>query len=113
MLITKILVGVYQIVSLLYWSLVEKIVILLAKDDKDSLHALKIGSTIYSERKKRSFYRQEMLLTAFLLCLNLRDKSCLDLGCHDGFWSFQLGQLGIGKLKGIDFGNANIQRANF
>lgn len=113
MLITKILVGVYQIISFLYWYLVEKIVILLTEDDQDSLHALKIGSRIYSEGKKRSFYRQEMLLTAFLLCLNLRDKSCLDLGCHDGFWSFKLGELGIVKLKGIDFGNANIQRANF
>jgi SAM-dependent methyltransferase len=48
-----------------------------------------------------------------ILFVDLRGKSCLDLACNDGFWSFRLGRFGIGKVVGVDMSWNYILRANF
>jgi 2-polyprenyl-3-methyl-5-hydroxy-6-metoxy-1,4-benzoquinol methylase len=39
--------------------------------------------------------------------------SCLDLACHEGWFSFQIAQRGARSVKGIDLRPDRIERANF
>ncbi len=41
------------------------------------------------------------------------EVSCLDIACHEGWFSFQLAQRGARSVKGIDIRSDRIERANF
>ncbi len=38
---------------------------------------------------------------------------CLDVGCHEGFYSFAMARLGVGRVTGVDVREANLARARF
>ena len=38
---------------------------------------------------------------------------CLDIGCHEGFYSFAMAQLGVGRIMGLDVRQANLNKARF
>ncbi len=38
---------------------------------------------------------------------------CLDIGCHEGFYSFAMARLGIEHITGLDVREANLQKARF
>jgi SAM-dependent methyltransferase len=38
---------------------------------------------------------------------------CLDVGCHEGFYSFAMARLGIERITGLDVRDANLQKARF
>jgi tRNA (mo5U34)-methyltransferase len=42
-----------------------------------------------------------------------REISCLDVACHEGWFSFQIAQRGARLVKGIDIQPERIERANF
>jgi 2-polyprenyl-3-methyl-5-hydroxy-6-metoxy-1,4-benzoquinol methylase len=77
------------------------------------LHNLTIGEFAGGTTKTRSSYREEMLLRTMLLFINTRNKSCLDLACNDGFWSFRLARFGLKRVTGIDVRKESIVKANF
>ena len=80
---------------------------------QDGLHPLVIGESRFGDWRTRSFYREEMLLRAIPLFVEFRGKSCLDLACNNGFWSFRLAPFGISDLTGIDLLAGEVARANF
>ena len=43
----------------------------------------------------------------------LKDISCLDVGCHEGFYSFAMARLGIGRVIGLDVRTENLRKAQF
>jgi 2-polyprenyl-3-methyl-5-hydroxy-6-metoxy-1,4-benzoquinol methylase len=100
----------YQIVSAAHWWMVRRLIRTLGPD---GLHRMVVGETSAGNAKVRSLYREDMLLATALLMLDLRGRSCLDLGCGSGFWSFRLGQLGITRLLGLDIDEGELMRANF
>lgn len=108
--VLKLLLAPYFLMSSIYWWVVK---IIVKAWGRRGLHAISVGDFVAGEWKARSFYRQDMLLRAIPLFVDLRGKSCLDLACADGFWSFRLGYFGIKKLIGIDLSQENILRANF
>ena len=38
---------------------------------------------------------------------------CLDIGCHEGFYSFAMARLGVGRVTGLDVRERNLARARF
>ena len=109
-IILRLVLFPYFIISSLYWGIVKSFAKIWAWR---GLHAISVGDFTGGRWKKRSIYRQEMLLRAIPLFVDLQSKSCLDLGCNDGFWSFRLGQFGIEKLIGIDTDYEYRARFNF
>ena len=101
---------VYRPINLIYFWLVRNII---KSFEGHKLHLTKIGDFTSGEAKTRSIYREDMLLKTFLLFIKIREKSCLDLACNDGFWSFRLGSFGLKSLTGIDGYRPVIERANF
>lgn len=108
-LLRIVLAVYYPINSLSLW-IVRKIIGFWGRK---GLHMISVGEFTTGSVKTRSLYREDMLLKTILLYCNLRGKSCLDLACNDGFWSFRLGRFGIRKLTGVDLGEHEIFRANF
>jgi 2-polyprenyl-3-methyl-5-hydroxy-6-metoxy-1,4-benzoquinol methylase len=43
----------------------------------------------------------------------LRDISCLDVGCHEGFYSLAMARLGVGRVAGLDVREENLTKARF
>jgi tRNA (mo5U34)-methyltransferase len=43
----------------------------------------------------------------------LADISCLDIGCHEGFYSFAMARLGVGRITGLDVRPENLRKARF
>lgn len=79
----------------------------------NGLHQVKFGQHKISEGRKRTEYREELLLKALPLFLDWKGKTCLDLGCNDGRWGLLLAQHGLHTVTGIDLNPANIKKANF
>jgi 2-polyprenyl-3-methyl-5-hydroxy-6-metoxy-1,4-benzoquinol methylase len=101
---------IYYPIQILYFWIVKNII---NSFGGHKLHLTKIGEFTSGVTKTRSIYREDMLLRTLLLFVNIRGKSCLDLACNDGFWSFRLGTFGIRRLTGVDGYKPVITRANF
>jgi tRNA (mo5U34)-methyltransferase len=43
----------------------------------------------------------------------LRDIRCLDVGCHEGYYSVAAAQLGVPEVLGLDIREESLQRARF
>jgi tRNA (mo5U34)-methyltransferase len=43
----------------------------------------------------------------------LKDISCLDIGCHEGFYSFAMARLGVTRVTGLDVRTENLRKARF
>ena len=43
----------------------------------------------------------------------LHEISCLDIGCHEGFYSLAMARLGVGRVAGLDVRNENLTKARF
>lgn len=43
----------------------------------------------------------------------LKQIRCLDIGCHEGFYSFAMAQLGVERITGFDVREANLNKARF
>ena len=43
----------------------------------------------------------------------LPDIACLDVGCHEGFYSFAMAKKGIARVIGVDVRESNLRRARF
>jgi len=43
----------------------------------------------------------------------LAEIACLDIGCHEGFYSFAMARKGIGRMVGVDVRESNLRRARF
>lgn len=43
----------------------------------------------------------------------VRDVECLDIGCHEGFYSLAMARRGVRKVVGVDARPENLQRARF
>ena len=43
----------------------------------------------------------------------LPDVACLDVGCHEGFYSFAMAARGIARVLGVDVRESNLRRARF
>jgi tRNA (mo5U34)-methyltransferase len=43
----------------------------------------------------------------------LADIGCLDVGCHEGFYSFAMAKKGVGRVVGVDVRESNLRRARF
>src|SRR5689334_8417811 len=43
----------------------------------------------------------------------LKNISCLDIGCHEGFYSFAMARLGVGRVAGLDVREENLRKARF
>ncbi|HZU26495.1 MAG TPA: methyltransferase domain-containing protein [Bryobacteraceae bacterium] len=43
----------------------------------------------------------------------LRDIRCLDVGCHEGFYSVAMSRTGVGEVVGVDVRPENLARARF
>lgn len=39
--------------------------------------------------------------------------ACLDIGCHEGFYSIALARRGVGRVVGVDVRESNLRRARF
>ncbi|HWP83567.1 MAG TPA: methyltransferase domain-containing protein, partial [Terriglobia bacterium] len=39
--------------------------------------------------------------------------ACLDIGCHEGFYSFAMARKGVGRVVGVDVRESNLRRARF
>ena len=100
----------YYPINMVYLWIVRIIINVLGKS---GLHLITVGEFTSGTAKTRSLYREDMLLKVILLFIDVRGKSCLDLACNDGFWSFRLGRFGIKRLTGVDIGKREITRANF
>lgn len=108
--VVGLLLAPYYLMSSVYWWMVRSV----AKTwGRLGLHAISVGNLVAGGWKTRSFYREDMLLGTMRLLVDLRGKSCLDLGCADGYWSFRLGYAGVNKCTGVDRDPENIRRANF
>lgn len=108
--VLKIIFSCFALVNSVYWSMIKAIMNVWGRR---GLHLISIGEFTSGSSKKRSIYREEMLLRAIPIFINFRDKSCLDIACNDGFWSFRFGRFGIKRLIGVDTGGDVIARANF
>lgn len=79
---------------------------------KRGLHSVTIGEFKGGLSRKRSSYRENMLIKTILMFINLKNRSCLDLACDDGFWSFRLARFGLKSVSGIDRSKESIAKAN-
>jgi hypothetical protein len=43
----------------------------------------------------------------------MADISCLDMGCHEGFYSIAMAQKGVGRVLGVDIRDDNLRKARF
>lgn len=43
----------------------------------------------------------------------LGEVSCLDIGCHEGFYSFALARMGATRITGLDVREENLRKARF
>ena len=43
----------------------------------------------------------------------LPEVGCLDIGCHEGFYSIAMARLGVGRVVGVDVRESNLRRARF
>lgn len=43
----------------------------------------------------------------------LSDIRCLDIGCHEGFYSIAMARRGVGRVVGVDVRETNLRRARF
>jgi ubiquinone/menaquinone biosynthesis C-methylase UbiE len=43
----------------------------------------------------------------------LRETECLDIGCHEGFYSLAMARRGVRKVVGVDAREENLRRARF
>ncbi|MBI4478424.1 MAG: methyltransferase domain-containing protein [Acidobacteria bacterium] len=43
----------------------------------------------------------------------LAETSCLDIGCHEGFYSIAMARQGVGTVVGLDVRQSNLRRARF
>ncbi|MSO21029.1 MAG: methyltransferase domain-containing protein [Acidobacteria bacterium] len=43
----------------------------------------------------------------------LPEISCLDIGCHEGFYTLAMARLGVGRVAGLDVREENLRRARF
>jgi ubiquinone/menaquinone biosynthesis C-methylase UbiE len=43
----------------------------------------------------------------------LGEINCLDVGCHEGFYSFAMARLGAGHVTGVDVRESNLRKARF
>ena len=43
----------------------------------------------------------------------LHQIRCLDIGCHEGFYSFAMARLGVESITGLDVRDANLNKARF
>ncbi|MCZ2156248.1 MAG: class I SAM-dependent methyltransferase, partial [Bryobacterales bacterium] len=59
--------------------------------------------------------RRRMMETALLEHFGprLRGMRAVDVGCHEGFYSFALRSLGLAEVLGIDYREENLRRARF
>lgn len=59
--------------------------------------------------------RREMAERTVLECFGarLREISCLDIGCHEGFYSLAMARLGVGRVCGLDVREENLTKARF
>jgi tRNA (mo5U34)-methyltransferase len=59
--------------------------------------------------------RREMVERAAVEYFGARlgEINCLDVGCHEGFYSFAMAHLGIGRVIGVDVRESNLRRARF
>lgn len=101
---------VLRMIKVPYWAIVRAIINYWGQR---GLHSIAVGQFAGRHTRPRSSYREDMLLRTILLFVNTRDKSCLDLACNDGFWSFRLARFGLSSVRGIDVGKEPIVRANF
>jgi len=109
-LFAKFIQTAYQPTNKFYYWLVKNII---NNFEGHKLHLTKFGDFISGTSKTRSLYREDMLLKTFLLFVDFRGKSCVDLACNEGFWSFKLGGFGLKSLIGVDGYKPVIERANF
>lgn len=100
----------FFMIKLPYWGLVN---IIIRWWGSTGLHSIRVGEFKGGASKTRSSYREDMLLKTMMLLLDIRGKSCLDLACNDGFWSFRLARLGAKSVKGIDMNRDVLVKANF
>ena len=43
----------------------------------------------------------------------LPEISCIDVGCHEGFYSFAMAKKGVDRIVGVDVRESNLRRARF
>jgi len=108
-MILRVIYILFYLMKIPYWILLRMII---NRWGNQGLHLLTVGEFSGGVFKTRSVYREEMILKTMLLFVNIRDKSCLDLACNDGFWSFRLARFGLKNATGIDLNLSNIIRAN-
>ena len=41
----------------------------------------------------------------------LREIHCLDIGRHEGFYSFEMAKLGVGRVTGLEYRDINLRKA--
>ena len=106
----KVCPMVFYLIKVPYWYMLRIIINYWAKK---GLHSITIGEFTGGTEKTRSSYREEMLLKTMLLYINIKNKSCLDLACNDGFWSFRLARFGLKSVTGIDASKKSISTRSF
>ena len=110
MVLLQALPLIVHVIKLPYWATVRTIIWFWGKR---GLHSITVGEFWGGRGKRRSSYREEMLLKTLLLFVNLKGRTCLDLACNDGFWSFRLARFGLSHVTGIDTSGEALARANF
>lgn len=106
----KILPVVVYLIKIPYWAVVRLIINFWGKR---GVHSITVGQFAGGTTKTRSLYREEMLLKTMILLLDIKGKSCLDLACNDGFWSFQLARFRLKNVTGIEMKEESVAKANF
>ena len=43
----------------------------------------------------------------------LPEIRCLDIGSHEGFYSFEMAKLGVGRVRGVEYREVNLNKARF
>jgi SAM-dependent methyltransferase len=63
----------------------------------------------------RILYRRELIIgtVARLFSEGLSDSTVLDIGCHNGFFSFDIAARGAKQVDGVDLRDVNINQAKF
>ena len=110
--VSRILLVLLRIAIILikipYWILLK---LFLAVWGSKGLHAIAVGQFVGGKEKTRSTLREEMLIRAIPMFVNMKDKNCLDLACNDGYWAFRFARYGLRQVVGVDFESQNIARA--
>jgi SAM-dependent methyltransferase len=101
---------VFHFIKVPYWWIIRGIITYWGER---GLHSMAVGEFVGGDWKTRSLYREDMILRTVLLFVYTRNRSCLDLACNDGFWSFRLARFGLGRKTGIDRDKDLITKANF